>query len=128
MIGTWQSLVFDCEDPDRLATFYEEVLGMVRVQHDDDGSWITIGDAPDRPAIAFQQVDVYVPPEWPGHLHPQQAHLDIKVEDLDVAEAQVLRLGATSMNSGTDSFRVYTDPAGHPFCLVTSLAGDSTIW
>lgn len=34
--------------------------------------------------------------------------------------AGVLRLGATSLNAGTDTFRVYTDPGGHPFCLVLS--------
>ncbi|RZU62154.1 VOC family protein [Zhihengliuella halotolerans] len=116
MIGAWESVVFDCEDPEVLASFYEEVLGMVRVQTDPD--WITIGDGPDRPAIAFQRVDVYVPPEWPGHVHPQQAHLDIKVRDLDLGEEQVLKLGATSMNAGSESFRVYLDPQRHPFCLV----------
>lgn len=47
-------------------------------------------------------------------------HVDVKVEDLDAAEAEVLRLGATRLDAGTDSFRVYTDPSGHPFCLVLS--------
>ncbi|MGJ9403182.1 VOC family protein [Arthrobacter sp. KK5.5] len=118
MIGKWHAVVFDCEDTDTLAAFYEQALGMVRVQEDDDG-WITIGDAPDRPAIAFQRVDVYVPPEWPGHVHPQQAHLDIRVDDLDLAEEQVLKLGATSVNTGGQNYRVYLDPQRHPFCLVT---------
>ncbi|GAB3754604.1 VOC family protein [Zhihengliuella somnathii] len=118
MIGTWHAVVFDCEDTDQLATFYEQILGMIRVQHDDDG-WVTIGDAPDRPALAFQHVDGYTPPEWPGQRIPQQAHLDIRVEDLDIAEAQVLALGATALNEGNENFRVYLDPQGHPFCLVS---------
>ncbi|NKX53208.1 VOC family protein [Arthrobacter mobilis] len=116
MIGTWQALVIDCADPDKLATFYEQLLGMIRVQHAE--GWISIGDAPDRPAIAFQQVDDYEPPQWPGQEHPQQMHIDVKVRDLDIAEELVLQLGATSMDSGTGTFRVYVDPAGHPFCLV----------
>jgi acyl-CoA hydrolase len=45
-------------------------------------------------------------------------HVDVLVGDLVAAEAEVLRLGATSLDAGTETFRVYTDPSGHPFCLV----------
>lgn len=118
MIGTWQALVFDCKDPDELASFYQQLLGMIRVQEDEDGSWISIGDAADRPGLAFQRVDDYTPPDWPGQQLPQQAHLDVKVDDLDVGETEVLALGATATGEGTETFRVYLDPQGHPFCLV----------
>ncbi|MCC3266703.1 VOC family protein [Arthrobacter gengyunqii] len=118
MIGSWHATVIDCPDPDSLASFYESLLGMIRVEHEDDGSWVTIGDAPDRPALAFQRVSGYTPPQWPGQDIPQQLHLDVRVPDLDLAEAQVLALEATSMDSGSESFRVFLDPAGHPFCLV----------
>ena len=84
MIGTWHALVFDCKDPDQLATFYQDLLGMIRVQ--DDGEFISIGDAPDRPAIAFARVDGYTPPDWPSQDLPQQAHIDVRVKDLDLAE------------------------------------------
>lgn len=117
MIGSWQALVIDCENPDALAAFYEQLLGMVRVENDEN--WVAIGDAPDRPSIAFQRVDPYVAPEWPGHVHPQQAHIDVKVKDLDLAEAEVLAMGATSMASGSKTFRVFLDPQRHPFCLVS---------
>jgi hypothetical protein len=45
-------------------------------------------------------------------------HLDVIVDDLDEAEAAVLELGATKAEHqpGT-TFRVFLDPAGHPFCL-----------
>jgi hypothetical protein len=48
-------------------------------------------------------------------------HLDVVVDDLDAAEQAVLGLGATkhSHQPGT-SFRVFLDPAGHPFCLCLS--------
>ena len=47
-------------------------------------------------------------------------HLDVLVDDIDTAEAAVLDLGATKPDHqpGT-SFRVFLDPAGHPFCLCT---------
>jgi hypothetical protein len=42
----------------------------------------------------------------------------VAVDDIEVAEAQVLALGATRLPGGGGDFRVYADPAGHPFCLV----------
>lgn len=117
MIGTWQAMVIDCEDPDALAGFYEQLLGMVRIDNEPD--WVSIGDAPDNPALAFQAVSPYVAPQWPGHVHPQQAHIDVKVADLDLAEEQVLHLGARATGEGTKTFRVYLDPQDHPFCLVS---------
>ena len=68
--------------------------------------------------ITFQQVEDYTPPRWPGQQVPQQMHLDVIVDDLDAAEAAVLDLGAAKHEHqpGT-SFRVFLDPAGHPFCL-----------
>ncbi len=50
---------------------------------------------------------------------PQQAHLDFTVNDLNEAELQVLALGAQKapVQPG-ESWRVFLDPAGHPFCLV----------
>ncbi len=118
MIGKLRSLVIDCEDPNALAGFYQELLGMVRVEEDED--WISIGDPAALPTVDFQRVDRLVRPQWPDPDHPQQMHVDVLVEDLDAAEAEVLRLGATSLHSGTETFRVYTDPSGHPFCLVLS--------
>jgi hypothetical protein len=46
-------------------------------------------------------------------------HLDIKVDDLDEGERQILELGARKLPGGGETFRVYADPVGHPFCLVT---------
>jgi hypothetical protein len=79
-------------------------------------SWLDQDDA--SPIIAFQRVDDYTPPQWPGQTVPQQMHIDVKVDDLDAGEAAVLALGATAPGSGTPTFRVYLDPAGHPFCVI----------
>ena len=48
--------------------------------------------------------------------------MDFDVADLDAGEQAVLDLGAhkAEVQPGT-TFRVFLDPAGHPFCLV--LAG-----
>lgn len=110
LLGT----VIDCPDPNRLARFYAALLGW-RV--DDSKDWVEIGDGQGR-SLGFQRVADYVPPRWPTQDVPQQMHLDVGVADLDVAEAAVLRLGATKAEHqpGT-TFRVFLDPVGHPFCL-----------
>jgi catechol 2,3-dioxygenase-like lactoylglutathione lyase family enzyme len=117
VIGRWHGLVIDCPDPRGLASFYQDLLGMQRVQ-DDDG-WVVIGDAPDRPGLAFQLAPDLQPPRWPDPGHPQQMHLDVAVNDIDQAEEQALALGAQRLPGAGKNFRVYSDPAGHPFCLVT---------
>jgi catechol 2,3-dioxygenase-like lactoylglutathione lyase family enzyme len=117
MIGTLDVVVLDCPDPGRLADFYAELLGMRKVV--DEPDWAEImspGGA--RPIIAFQRAENYTAPAWPGQVVPQQMHLDVKVDDLDVAEEAAFALGATRTGSEHPVFRVFLDPAGHPFCLI----------
>ena len=66
----------------------------------------------------FQQVSGYQSPRWPDAAYPQQAHLDFVVDDLDTGQARALELGASRLNAGGERFRVFADPAGHPFCLI----------
>ena len=118
MIGTLDVLAIDCPDPRALAPFYAELLGMRVVS--DDPDWVELAsEERPRPLLAFQRVDQeYRPPQWPGQEVPQQLHIDVKVDDLDAAEQQVLALGATKTGYDKETFRVYLDPAGHPFCLI----------
>jgi predicted enzyme related to lactoylglutathione lyase len=116
-IARLPTVVLDCPDPEVLARFYGALLDWkVEVSPD----WAEI-KADYGDSIGFQQVQGYVPPQWPGQEVPQQMHLDVVVDDLDTAEAAVLELGATKHEHqpGT-TFRVFLDPAGHPFCLCSS--------
>ncbi len=108
--------VLDCPDPVALAGFYAALLGWT-VDADGDDDWAE-ARSDDGHWIAFQRVDAFAPPQWPGQEHPQQMHIDVSVADLDAAEAAVLAIGASKHEHqpGTD-FRVFLDPAGHPFCL-----------
>jgi hypothetical protein len=46
-------------------------------------------------------------------------HLDIRVSDADQAERDLAALGATRVPGQRETgFRVFTDPVGHPFCIV----------
>ena len=116
-------VVVDCPDPGALATFYAALLDWEHTV-DDDGSWAE-AYSQGWPPLCFQRADDFRAPEWPGQEHPQQMHLDVNVDDIDAAEPEVLELGATlhDHQPSTDGgFRVYLDPAGHPFCLCR--AGD----
>jgi predicted enzyme related to lactoylglutathione lyase len=113
-IARFPNIVIDCPDPAALAKFYGTMLDWkIEISSDRAEVRAEYGDC-----ISFQHVDPYVPPAWPAQVRPQQMHLDVMVDELDTAEAAVLDLGATKHEHqpGT-SFRVFLDPAGHPFCL-----------
>lgn len=116
MIGIWHGLVIDCAEPRELATFYERLLGYVRVNDFED--WVVIGISADQPGIAFQQIPNYVAPVWPSGDVPTQMHIDVRVEDLQSAADAAITLGASLLKQSSESFWVLADPAGHPFCLV----------
>ena len=113
-VARFPSIVIDCPDPGALAAFYGAILDW---KVDVSSDWAEVR-ADYGQCISFQQVDDYTPPAWPGQKVPQQMHLDVMVDDLDAAEAAVLDLGATRHDyQPGKTFRVYLDPAGHPFCL-----------
>ena len=109
----------DCADPEPLAEFWAALLGGTIIARTDDvavvrtdGIWIGAGRVPD-----------YTPPTWPGGATPKHIHLDLAVQDLDGAEAEALRLGARKADHQPrpDQWRIYFDPAGHPFCLTANI-------
>lgn len=112
-IASLPGFVMDCPDPCLLATFYGALLDWEVKASDEWGEIRSDGQC-----ICFQPVADFTPPQWPGQQAPQQMHLDVMDDDLDEGESAVLGLGATKPDHqpGT-SFRVFLDPAGHPFCL-----------
>ena len=120
VIAMYPSFVIDCPDAERLARFYGELLGWEATAQQ-DGEWWEVRPEDGSQCICFQPVDDYRAPEWPGQDVPQQMHLDVVVPDLDTGEQQVLAIGAVKADHqpGT-TFRVFLDPAGHPFCLCLS--------
>jgi hypothetical protein len=120
-------MALDCPDPLALAAFYAALTGLqVEPLGDfppEKVTWIELlNDG--HPTLGFQKVDDYLAPTWPTGSVPQQAHLDFRVDDLEDSERFALSLGArkAEFQPGGASFRVYLDPAGHPFCLVVPTA------
>ncbi|MFI8199609.1 VOC family protein [Streptomyces sp. NPDC085942] len=123
MIAELECVVLDCRDPKELARFYSSLLGG-EVDRPDrrwacDADWSTL-HAPGGLVLAFQRVADHRPPHWPAQDPPQQLHLDFGVTDQERAHDEVLAAGASLLDAGEESrgWRVYADPAGHPFCLV----------
>lgn len=115
-IARFSLVALDCPEPRALAEFYAQLTGFDL--DSDGGDWVQLRSDTGA-TLAFQRAPDHQPPVWPSTDRPQQAHLDFDVEDLDQAEAQVLAIGARKAEHqpGKD-FRVFLDPAGHPFCLV----------
>jgi catechol-2,3-dioxygenase len=117
-LARMRSVVLDCPNPRSLAEFYRSVLGGEVDSDQDDWVVLTV----DGLRLAFQLCTEFAAPTWPTGERPQQFHLDMTVDDVDAVEPKVLALGAKKHavqpgEADGDSFRVYLDPAGHPFCL-----------
>ncbi|GAA2545638.1 MULTISPECIES: VOC family protein [Streptomyces] len=115
-VGALAAISLDCRDPKALAEFYGKLTGWKEIFSSENNTYL-MGDSSVR--LGFQRVADHTPPSWPDA--GKQFHLDFSVPDLDAAEKQVLELGATKpeFQPGGDKWRVYQDPAGHPFCLTT---------
>jgi catechol 2,3-dioxygenase-like lactoylglutathione lyase family enzyme len=110
------AVVVDCGEAASLAAFYQSVFGGEIIRTDEDSAWLRVGDL----TVICRAVDGYQPPTWPASAVPMQVHLDLWVDDLDRAEAQLHQLGATTADPqppGPGGLLVMRDPAGHLFCI-----------
>lgn len=107
------SIVLDCADPAALAAFYAKATGWRVTGSDADFATVEGGAVP----LAFQRVDGYRGPGWPGQ--DKHLHLDLRVTDVQVAVRELVALGATRPDHqpGGDDWTVLLDPEGHPFCV-----------
>lgn len=137
--------VLDSTDARRLAEFYRSLLGLVYREGDEpppegepDGrgrDWLVLRTPEGLPQLAVQQVERLAAPTWPDGPVPQQMHLDLSVPsraELHVQHERVLALGGSLLadreepdEDDDESFRVYRDPDGHPFCVFVSETGPS---
>ena len=116
----------DCDNPIELADFYSKITGWpVEPLGDfppEDVTWLELLDDKGFTKMAFQLIENYQKPTWPTGGLPQQAHMDFHAKDLDIAEKQLLEIGAVKAEyqPKPHRFRIYLDLAGHPFCIVQS--------
>ena len=112
----YRVVVFDAAELAPESAFWAGVLGGT-VDAADDWHMVLVDGTP---AVGVQLAPDHVAPDWP-HGSPQQIHLDLWVDDIETAHAEVTALGAKLLQANDpeseDNFQVYADPAGHPFCL-----------
>ena len=118
MVSRFSELVVDCQDPQRLAEFWCEVLGFVVL--DTEGGAIEIG--PQAGFGGLQPTLIFSPSIEPkaGKL---RLHIDINATDRDQdAELErLLELGARPADigqTGEESWHVLLDPEDNEFCLL----------
>lgn len=116
-IARLAAISLDCADTAELGRFYSELLGL-------EPFWETPEMVALRGAgvfVTMQRIENHQPASWPDGSTPKQLHLELAVTDLDAAEERALALGAVKADSqpAPDRWRVFVDPAGHPFCFTT---------
>ncbi|HEY3684296.1 MAG TPA: VOC family protein [Streptosporangiaceae bacterium] len=111
-VGELIMVTLDCARPPAQAEFYSRLLGWDILHSQDEYSMIGNGHA----SIGFGQIPGYTPPAWPDPDGVKRYHIDTYVDDLDEAEAECLKLGATKPEfQPGETWRVLLDPDGQPF-------------
>ncbi|WP_328884934.1 VOC family protein [Streptomyces sp. NBC_00316] len=133
MTSRFTELAVDCHDPESLAAFWREVLDFKVIDRNEVkveiGSWVpTVEDVRARqmsPTLLFIRV-----PE--ARTVKNRLHLGVSPIDgsTDDEVTRLLGLGATKTDAGQDpdrSWVVMADPEGNEFCVLRTLAPQSTL-
>jgi len=123
-VGWLRAVVFDADDPGRLARFWGAVLGVGVVESAPD--WIQL--APDRGGafVAIEPTDGSSGGSSSGG--SSRARPDLEVTDMDVARARIEELGGRLVEviharPGESHYRM-ADPEGNEFTVVLPLPDD----
>jgi catechol 2,3-dioxygenase-like lactoylglutathione lyase family enzyme len=113
-----ECLTIDCDDLQRVATFWQRALGYERV-YEDDGE-VALG-APDG-STTTDLLLLRVPDRKQVK---NRLHLDLRPDDRDAEVARLEGLGAKRVDigqEGNESWVVLADPEGNEFCVLKALA------
>jgi predicted enzyme related to lactoylglutathione lyase len=116
-------ITFDSQEPERITPFWCELLGVEVQTIRDEGRYVVL--APSRAVGGLMLVFQRVPETKEGK---NRLHLDVLVDDLEVATKRVEALGGQWTEPGNtlelDGFRwrCMADPEGNEFCIMVLLA------
>ena len=115
MANRLAGITIDCRDPAQLASFWSALLETAVSDEHAGPDWATVGSRLHPPRLTFQRV---VEPKA-GKV---RLHLDVQVDDIEAARAQVDHLGGSWSGERHDYDEgvvlVMRDPEQHEFCLV----------
>ncbi len=107
---TVECVTIDAVDPERLARFWAELLGLT-VSHR-VGPYVFLSSGGGLPGLAFQRVDEEKSTR-------NRVHLDLAADELDVAARRIIELGGSRATGYADGgFLVMADPEGNELCLL----------
>jgi catechol 2,3-dioxygenase-like lactoylglutathione lyase family enzyme len=107
-LGGVHHVSLNVDDAEVAGRFYEEVLGLERIERPDfgfPGVWLSAGDV----QVHLIEVD--------GHTAPEGQHFAFRVDDVDAVQARLVELGVDASTpyglpgAGRQSF--FHDPAGN---------------
>ena len=110
-------ITFACDEPERVAAFWGEVLGYDAQQPPRSKSWTASDPRGEGPQLLFNRM-----PKSPTIELP--IHLDVNVPDREAEVSRLLGLGAHIVVTKThtigtveETFTVLRDPEGNGFCV-----------
>ena len=107
-------VMIDALDPEALAPFWAELLGVEIAARVDEGRFVFLASTQGVPALGLQRVPE--PKETKNRVH-----VDLEVDDIEEATRWVRGHGGSRVADhrlGDFHWRVMADPEGNEFCLV----------
>ncbi len=111
----WYTIVVDCQDHDKVATFWQAVLGYKR-EYEAPDEIVLVSEAEAEPGLVF----VTVPEAKQGK---NRLHIDLAPDDQDAEVERILALGATRVDvgqTGDETWVVLADPEGNELCVLSA--------
>lgn len=107
----WQNIVIDCDNPEVVASFWSQALGLP-VKGPENGEW-WIEPGGESPDILFLHV-----PDVKSVKN--RVHLDLRPQDQAAEVERLIALGARRIDIGQGevSWVVMADPEGNEFCVL----------
>jgi predicted enzyme related to lactoylglutathione lyase len=116
MASALTEIVVDCSDPERVATFWSDVLGW-RPQREDGYVWMSASGEPATPDLKL----VFAAVPEPKTLK-NRVHIDVNPRGCDQDEevVRLIGLGARRIDIGQGDvpWVVLADPEGNEFCVL----------
>jgi predicted enzyme related to lactoylglutathione lyase len=116
-----QCLCIDSNDPDKLALFWEDVLGWRRTYARDDEVVLEPPAGSPEDGVAADLLFLRVPEP---KSRKNRLHLDLRPDDQRAEVERIEALGARRVSVGQDedaSWVVLADPEGNEFCVLRAL-------
>ena len=122
-VGWMRAVVVDCDDYERVGTFWQTVLGVEIAEREQD--WLQLTPDPGGVYLAFQPRSVG-DPDGIGDGRPgMRVRPDIEVADVDAARDRIVELGGSLVRivhePNGDTHVVMADPEGNEFCILPPL-------